>query len=87
MTVSDSKGDVLSYPKVITSLPFTDEDDSMRYRSDYAMTCGTNASPASSKASPLPPTVWQMHAGRPLPSVVQPVLKRKRQLIWKILLR
>lgn len=39
VTVSDSKGDVLSYPKVIGALPFSDSDDTTGYRNDYMLGC------------------------------------------------
>ena len=39
MQVSDAKGDVLSYPKAVLSLPFTDTDDTFFYLDDYHVNC------------------------------------------------
>ena len=37
--ISDAKGDELSYPKAVLSLPFSDSDDTFFYLDDYHVNC------------------------------------------------
>ena len=37
--MADTKGDVVAYPKVVTSLPFQDSDNSFFYNDDYVVRC------------------------------------------------
>lgn len=39
MQVSDTKGDVLAYPKAILSLPFLDSGNTFYFEDDYHVDC------------------------------------------------
>lgn len=47
--VNDSKGEVLSYPKVITSLPFVDNGSTTSLSNDYVLSCNSGSSPTAGK--------------------------------------
>ena len=39
MQVADEKGDTVAYPKVVTSLPFADTDNTYFFNDDYQVRC------------------------------------------------
>ncbi|GAB4815994.1 hypothetical protein N2152v2_003040 [Parachlorella kessleri] len=51
VSVADTKGDVLSYPKVIASLPFTDTDSTSDYQNDYVLACSSSTFSTSAGAA------------------------------------
>lgn len=57
VTLSDSKGDTLNYPKVVLELPFTEQGSTGgagstgQYRDDYNVVCG--AADADSGGAPV----------------------------------
>jgi hypothetical protein len=68
MTLSDSKGDTLNYPKVVMQLPFTEQGSTSgteQYADDYSVACGAaDADPGSAPVSAVLKRVHVLKRGQ-----------------------
>ncbi len=66
-SLQDFKGDTLNYPKVVRSLPYSEQGSTEQYSDNYAVACGAGdadkgGSPVSERvAGPQRP--WRVHVG------------------------